>query len=89
MITCHNCTFYNISTERHVNDIYEVVHRFTNIVVSILPCNKALVYMHSVIYNQLFPEAYRPMLRYAWQNAGYDIGEPVDNSQMYLRGVQH
>ena len=37
--------------------------------------------LHSVIYNKLglYPEAYRPMLRYAWQNAGYDIGEPVDN----------
>ena len=35
--------------------------------------------LHSVIYNQLSAEAYRPMLRHAWQNAGYDIGEPVDN----------
>ena len=35
--------------------------------------------LHSVIYNQLFAEAYRPMLRYAWQNAGYDIGEAMDN----------
>ena len=35
--------------------------------------------LHSVIYNQLSAEACRPMLRYAWQNAGYDIGEPVDN----------
>ena len=35
--------------------------------------------LHSVIYNQLSAEAYRQMLRYAWQNAGYDIGEPVDN----------
>ena len=35
--------------------------------------------LHSVIYNQLSAEAYRPMLRYAWQNAGYDIAEPVDN----------
>ena len=35
--------------------------------------------LHSVIYNQLSAEAYRPMLCYAWQNAGYDIGEPVDN----------
>ena len=35
--------------------------------------------LHSVIYNQLPAEAYRPMLRYAWQNAGYDIGEPVDS----------
>ena len=35
--------------------------------------------LHSVIYNQLSAEAYRPMLRYTWQNAGYDIGEPVDN----------
>ena len=34
--------------------------------------------LHSVIYNQLSPEAYTTMLRYAWQNAGYDIGEPVD-----------
>ena len=32
--------------------------------------------LHSVIYNQLSAEAYRPMLRDAWQN---DIGEPVDN----------
>ena len=35
--------------------------------------------LHCVIYNQLSAEAYRPMLRYASQNAGYDIGEPVDN----------
>ena len=28
---------------------------------------------------QVLPEAYRPILRYAWQNAGCDIGEPVDN----------
>ena len=35
--------------------------------------------LHSVIYNQLSTEAYRPMLCYTWQNAGYDIGEPVDN----------
>ena len=35
--------------------------------------------LHSVIFNQLSAESYRPMLRYAWQNAGYDIGEPVDN----------
>ena len=35
--------------------------------------------LHSVIYNQLSADAYRPMLRYTWQNAGYDIGEPVDN----------
>ena len=35
--------------------------------------------MYFVIYNQLPAEAYRPMLRYAWQNAGYDIGETVDN----------
>ena len=33
----------------------------------------------SVIYNQLSAEAYRPMLHYAWQNADYDIGEPVNN----------
>ena len=31
--------------------------------------------LHSVIYNQLSGEAYRPMLRYA----GYYIGEPVDD----------
>ena len=37
MSTCHNCTFYNIIPERHVSDTYEVVHRFTNIVASILP----------------------------------------------------
>ena len=36
-ITCHNCTFYNIIAERHVNDTCEVVHWFTNIVASILP----------------------------------------------------
>ena len=35
--------------------------------------------LHSVIYNQLYAEAYRPMLRYAWQNAGYEIGESVNN----------
>ena len=35
--------------------------------------------LHSVIYNQLFSEAYRPMHRYARQNAGYDDGEPMDN----------
>ena len=35
--------------------------------------------LHSVIYIQLSAEAYRPILRYSWQNAGYDIGEPVDN----------
>ena len=29
--------------------------------------------------NQLPAEANRPMLRNAWQNADYDIGEPVDN----------
>ena len=34
---------------------------------------------HSAIYNQLSAESYRPMLRYAWQNAGYNTGEPVDN----------
>ena len=34
---------------------------------------------NSFIYNKLSSEAYRPMLCYAWQNAGYDIGEPVDN----------
>ena len=28
--------------------------------------------LHSVICNQLSAEAYRPMLRYAWHNAGYD-----------------
>ena len=32
-----------------------------------------------VIYNPLSGEAYRPILRYAWQNAVYEIGEPVDN----------
>ena len=35
--------------------------------------------LQSVIYNQLSAEAYRPMFRYAWQNASYDIGEPVNN----------
>ena len=35
--------------------------------------------LHSVIYNLLSAKAYRPMLRYAWQNAGYDISEHVDN----------
>ena len=35
--------------------------------------------MHSVIYNKLSAEAHRPMLRYAWQNAGYAIGEPLVN----------
>ena len=29
--------------------------------------------LHSVIYNQLSVEAYRPMLLYAWQNADHDI----------------
>ena len=37
VITCHNCTFYNIIAERHVNDTCEVVHSFTNIVANILP----------------------------------------------------
>ena len=44
MITCHNCTFY-ISAECHVNDICEVLHRFTNIIASVLPCSEALVYI--------------------------------------------
>ena len=35
--------------------------------------------LHPVIYNQLSAESYTPMLRYAWQNAGYDIDELVDN----------
>ena len=35
--------------------------------------------LQSVIYNQLSAEVYRTMLRYAWQNAGYCIDEPVDN----------
>ena len=35
--------------------------------------------LHSVIYNQLSAEAYRSILRYTWQSADYDIGEPVDN----------
>ena len=45
--------------------------------------------LHSVIYNQLSVEAYRPMLHYAWQNTGYDTGEPVDNftSVNVCRGV--
>ena len=34
--------------------------------------------LNYVVLNQLSTEANRPMLRYAWQNAGYDIGEPVD-----------
>ena len=34
---------------------------------------------HSVIYNLLSAEAYRPMFCYTWQNAGYNIGEHVDN----------
>ena len=38
-----------------------------------------IVKLHSFIYNQLSAKAYRPMLRYAWQNAGYDIDESVDN----------
>ena len=37
IITCNNCTFYHIIAERHINDTCEVVHRFTNIVASILP----------------------------------------------------
>ena len=37
VITCHNCTFYNVTAELHVSDTCEVVHRFTNIVASILP----------------------------------------------------
>ena len=32
--------------------------------------------LHSFAYNQLSAEAYRPVLRFAWQN---DIGEPVGN----------
>ena len=35
--------------------------------------------LHSVIYNQLSAVLYRPMLHYAWKNAGCDIDEPVDN----------
>ena len=35
--------------------------------------------LHSVIYNQLSAKAYRPMFHYAWQNTGYNAGEPVDN----------
>ena len=35
--------------------------------------------LHSVIYNQLSADAYRPMLRYTWQNAGYDIYVPLNN----------
>ena len=35
--------------------------------------------LQSFIYNQLPAEAHKPMLHYVWQNAGYDIGEPVDN----------
>ena len=38
-----------------------------------------IVKLHSVIYNQLSAEAYKPMYRYAWRNAGYVIGEPLDN----------
>ena len=45
VITRHNCTFYDIITERHLNDTCEVVQRFTNIVASILPHNEALVYI--------------------------------------------
>ena len=53
VIICHNCTFYNISAERHVNDTYEVVHRFTNIVASVLPHNEALIciFPHIMIVN--------------------------------------
>ena len=32
-----NCTFYNISAERHVNDTCEGVNIFTDIVASVLP----------------------------------------------------
>ena len=35
--------------------------------------------LHSIIYNQLSAEVLRPMPRHAWQNAGCDMGEPVDN----------
>ena len=35
-----------------------------------------IMILHSVIYNQLSAEAYRPMLRMAWQN---DIDESEDN----------
>ena len=35
--------------------------------------------LHSVIYIQLPTEECKRMLRYAWQNTGYDIGETVDN----------
>ena len=34
--------------------------------------------LHSVDYNQLSADVYR-RASYTWQNAGYDIGEPVDN----------
>ena len=36
-----------------------------------------IVKLHCVY--QLSAEAYRPMLRHAWQNTGYDIDESVDN----------
>ena len=29
--------------------------------------------LHSVIYNKLSAEAHKPMLRYAWQNAGKGV----------------
>ena len=35
--------------------------------------------LHSVIYNELSAVVCRLMLHYVWQNAGYDIGEPVGN----------
>ena len=34
--TCHTCTFYNISAERHINDTCKV-HKSTNIVANVLP----------------------------------------------------
>ncbi|KAJ9585180.1 hypothetical protein L9F63_003036, partial [Diploptera punctata] len=35
----------------------------------------------------LSASVYRPMLRYAWQNAGYDVGEPVDNLKSEQKNV--
>ena len=37
-VTCHNCTFYNINAECHVNDTCEVIQRSAM-------HNEALVYM--------------------------------------------
>ena len=61
VLTCHNCTFYNIIAERHVNDT----------------CDRFFIMkLHSVIYNQRSAEEYRPMLRmYVYVYLGFRTGQ--------------